>query len=78
MVHSAYIDDDAGLARLLAKTLGVHGITVSHAENGNDALLKLAGRSFDAIALDHILASESGLDIMFRIRSEGHLNRSST
>ena len=72
MVNLLYIDDDAGLARLLAKALGVHGITVSHAENGNDALLKLAGRSFDAIALDHILASESGLDIMFRIRSEGH------
>ena len=26
MVNLLYIDDDAGLARLLAKALGVHGI----------------------------------------------------
>lgn len=68
-VRILYIDDDVALARLLAKALALHGIAVVHATEGSKALPLLADEDFDAIALDHDLVSESGLDLIPQIQA---------
>jgi two-component sensor histidine kinase len=64
MVHVLYIDDDEGLARLLKRALSAENITLSHAANGRDGIALLKSNSYDAIALDHNLISETGLDLI--------------
>lgn len=67
MVQVLYIDDDAGLARLLRRTLASEGMVVHHAENGDRGLELLQSRNFDIIALDHNLISETGLELIPKI-----------
>lgn len=69
MISVLYIDDDEGLARLLSKALGRHGMTLTHAPGGEQGLAELESATFDIIALDHTLAGETGLDIIPRIRA---------
>jgi two-component sensor histidine kinase len=67
MICVLYIDDDEGLARLMQKALASHAITVDHASGGQESLSKLEARSYDAIALDHNLGTETGLDLIPRL-----------
>jgi two-component sensor histidine kinase len=66
-VRILYIDDDTGLGRLIQKALSPSGISVHHVTSGGEGLRLLAQEKFDAIALDHDLVSETGLDILPRI-----------
>ncbi len=68
-VRILYIDDDAGLGRLMQKALASRGFTVHHVESGEAGLKLLEAEAFDLVALDHTLAGETGLDILPRIRS---------
>lgn len=67
-VRILYIDDDAGLGRLVQRALAPGGFAVHHVETGAEGLRLLAAERFDAVALDHNLASETGLDLLPRIR----------
>jgi len=67
-VRVLYIDDDAGIGRLVARALEPRGIAVTHVADGEAGLALLAREPFDAIALDHDLAGETGLDLMPRLR----------
>ena len=42
-------------------------MTVIHVETSDEALVLLSEQTFDAIALDHMLANETGLDIIAKI-----------
>jgi two-component sensor histidine kinase/CheY-like chemotaxis protein len=68
-VRILYVDDDAGLGVLLSRALTPHGITVEAVENGEEALARLQADRFDAVALDHNLTNEVGLDLIPRIRA---------
>jgi two-component sensor histidine kinase/CheY-like chemotaxis protein len=68
-VRILYIDDDAGLGRLVQKALAPHGIDVHHVETADEGLRRLATETFDLVALDHNLAGETGLDILPKIRN---------
>jgi two-component sensor histidine kinase len=67
MTRILYIDDDEGLARLLEKALSRYGMTVDHAPGGQESLALLKQRKYDAIALDHNLGIETGLDLIPRL-----------
>ncbi|HVV94639.1 MAG TPA: histidine kinase dimerization/phosphoacceptor domain -containing protein [Hyphomicrobiales bacterium] len=67
--HVLYIDDDAGLARLVMRNLGRHGFAVEHAATGDDGLRRLAERRFDIVALDHFMPGQDGLATLARIRA---------
>ncbi len=69
MIRVLYIDDDEGLARLLKKALSRHGMDVDHASGGAESLALLQERSYDAIALDHHLGTETGLDLIDALTS---------
>ena len=68
-VRILYIDDDAGLGRLLQRFLAPSGFLVRHVETGEEGLLLLAAEPFDVVALDHTLSGETGLDLIPRIRA---------
>src|ERR1700748_1691876 len=71
-VRLLYIDDDTGLGILLTRALAAHGCTVTAVENGEEALARLDGESFDIVALDHNLTNEVGLDLIPKIRALPH------
>jgi two-component sensor histidine kinase/CheY-like chemotaxis protein len=64
-----YIDDDPGLARLVRRSLEAAGYAMEHAVSGEDGLARLADEGIDAVALDHHLPGQSGLDILQAIRA---------
>lgn len=62
-----YIDDDAGLARLVDRGLTRLGFKVVHAEGGEQGLARLAQGGIDAIALDQFMPGLDGLETLERI-----------
>lgn len=59
-----YIDDDFALVRLVQKSLGRRGYEVIHANEAGQAIALSKSASFDVIALDHYLATGTGLEIL--------------
>lgn len=63
-----YIDDDAGLGRLVERTLTRYGFTVIHAQSGDEGLRHLSSGAFDAVALDHFMPGKEGLEVLAEIQ----------
>jgi two-component sensor histidine kinase len=64
-----YIDDDPGLVRLAQRGLSRFGYAVEGAGTIDEGLARLADGGIDAIALDHFLATGTGLDFLSRLAS---------
>lgn len=64
-----YIDDDAGLARLVQRSLAARGYAVEHAADGEAGLARLAAGGIDLVALDHHMPGQTGLDLLPAIRA---------
>ncbi len=67
-----YIDDDEALGVLIRRNLGRLGLTVINARDGESGLALLDEGGIDAVALDHFLTTETGLDILPRIVERPH------
>ena len=64
-----YIDDDAGIRRLVEKFLGRRGHTVVTASSGAEGVEKLKGDpSFELIAVDHYMPGMDGLQTLAELR----------
>lgn len=67
------IEDDAEVARHVAKGLRESGHVVEHADNGRDGLFLAAGESFDVIVVDRMLpGGVDGLGIIEALRRTGN------
>ena len=64
-----YIDDDPGLRRLAAKSLGRRGYKVTVAEGGADGCALAAAETFDLIAVDHYMPGMDGLETLERLHA---------
>ena len=64
-----YIDDDAGIGRLVQKHLERLGRQVRLAADGETGLALAAAERFDAVALDHYLPGRDGLDLLADLRA---------
>jgi two-component sensor histidine kinase len=62
-----YVDDDVALVRLVQKALGRRGFEVAHAVSGDEALALIEAGTVNVIALDHHLATGTGLDFLTRL-----------
>jgi two-component sensor histidine kinase len=71
-VRILYIDDDPGLGVLLRRALAQSDCMVDAVETGEQALACLAANKYDAVALDHNLTNEIGLDLIPKIRALPH------
>jgi two-component sensor histidine kinase len=68
-VSLLYIDDDPAMVRLVQRAFGRRGIAVTGASTIDDGLAKVAAGGVDVIALDHFLASGTGLDFLARLKA---------
>ena len=68
-IRILYIDDDAGLARLVQRSLGARGYAVEHAADGEAGLTRLREGGIDLVALDHHMPGQTGLDLLPEIRA---------
>jgi two-component sensor histidine kinase len=64
-----YIDDDAGLARLVQRGLKRQGFAVEHAADGESGLARIRQGGIDVIALDQYMPGLDGLETLARIRA---------
>ncbi|MGI4878448.1 MAG: sensor histidine kinase [Janthinobacterium lividum] len=64
-----YIDDDEGLCRLVARTLGRRGYDVSVVNSGADGVAVAMSQSFDLIAVDHYMPGQDGLTTLEALRA---------
>jgi len=62
-----YIDDDAGIARLVERYLGRQGYRIATATDGATGLMRLEGGGFDVVAVDHFMPGEDGLELLKRL-----------
>ena len=62
-----YIDDDAGLARLVERGLTRSGYGVVHASSGQHGLDRLRQGGIDVVALDQYMPGLDGLETLERI-----------
>ena len=65
-----YIEDDARIARLMAKYLESHGITVALAPDGLTGIAEVARLSPDVVLLDVMLPGIDGLEVCRRLRGK--------
>jgi two-component system, OmpR family, response regulator MprA len=62
------VDDDPALARTLRRALTIEGYDVECAEDGSEALQRLAANHFDAVVLDVAMPRLDGLAVCRRMR----------
>jgi CheY-like chemotaxis protein len=67
------VDDEADIREMLAEFLHSAGFAVAVAENGEQALLVLAGKPTDAIVLDLMMPVMDGLTFRRHQRSDPQL-----
>ena len=63
-VQVLYVDDDAGLCRLVQRHLQRDGFAVQVANDGDYGLALCKACTFDVIALDHFMPGRDGLDVL--------------
>lgn len=70
MTHVLVVEDDFTTAREIEAALQDHGFSVSHVDNGRDALVKALSESFDLIVLDRMLhGALDGLAVLTALRA---------
>ena len=67
-----YIDDDAGIARLVQRTLEARGFAFEHALDGASGIARIEAGGIDVVALDHHMPGEDGLDLLPKIAALPH------
>lgn len=68
-IRLLYIDDDAGLRRLVQRALEREGFAVETAEDGECGLARVAEGGIDVVALDQIMPGLDGLATLARLRA---------
>lgn len=66
------IDDDARLAELLIGYFDPQGVSLVHANNGQNGLNQLVLGGFDVVLLDVMMPGLDGLAVLRKIRDAGH------
>ena len=69
-IHVLLVEDDERLARLTAKFLEGHGVTVSLAHDGEAGLTEALRHAFDVVLLDIMLPRLGGLEVCRELRAK--------
>jgi two-component system response regulator CpxR len=78
MTDILLIDDDKELSELLQEYLGTEGFNVSAAYDGEQALVQVKDKRYEAIILDVMLPQHSGFDVLKRLRQQPDLGQQHT
>ena len=66
-------DDDAGLLRLVERTLELQGYSISTAKDGHLALVKAINEEPDLVMLDVVMPGLDGFEVCRRLRMESNI-----
>ena len=64
------VDDEEKFLDVLSQRLGTRGISADTAISGEDALVKIKNKQFDAIVLDVMMPGIGGIETLKRIRKQ--------
>ena len=64
------VDDEEQFLDLLSQRLGTRGIDAETSTSGEEALVKIKNRNFDAIVLDVMMPGIGGIETLKQIRKE--------
>jgi DNA-binding NtrC family response regulator len=64
------VDDEEKFLDVLSQRLGTRGIDAETSTSGEEALVKIKNRNFDAIVLDVMMPGMGGIETLKRIRKE--------
>jgi DNA-binding NtrC family response regulator len=64
------VDDEEKFLDVLSQRLGTRGINAETSTSGEEALVKIKNRNFDAIVLDVMMPGIGGIETLKRIRKE--------
>jgi len=67
------VDDDPTQRRLIQAVLEREGLVVVHAENGEQAIDRLAAGGADVVMLDLVMPGQGGLETLKEMRVRGHM-----
>ncbi|MEC1178977.1 response regulator [Metasolibacillus meyeri] len=67
MVKILVVDDEEILRMLIRDTLEDMGYEIDEAEDGQDALQKLARESYDVMLLDYMMPNLTGIEVIERL-----------
>jgi DNA-binding response OmpR family regulator len=75
MSHILIVDDHSPARSLIRAIVTLDGHTVSEAENGEDALTRIADTDYDLVILDLVMPGVDGYQVLERLRAmDGHQN----
>jgi DNA-binding NtrC family response regulator len=64
------VDDEEKFLEVLSQRLGTRGIDAETSTSGEEALVQIKNKSFDAIVLDVMMPGIGGIETLKRIRAE--------
>ena len=64
------VDDEEKFLEVLSQRLEIHGVKADSAQTGEEALVKIKNKGFDAIVLDVMMPGMGGIETLKRIRKE--------
>ena len=64
------VDDEEKFLEVLSQRLGTRGIDAETSTSGEEALVKIKNKNFDAIVLDVMMPGLGGIETLKRIRKE--------
>ena len=64
------VDDEEKFLEVLSQRLGTRGIDAETSTSGEEALVKIKNKNFDAIVLDVMMPGIGGIETLKRIRKE--------
>lgn len=71
--HILLVEDDESIREMVEKYLRMEGFTITSASNGEEAVQKYLGTSFDLIILDIMMPKLDGLEVLKIIREKSAL-----
>jgi DNA-binding NtrC family response regulator len=64
------VDDEEKFLEVLSQRLGTRGVNAETSTSGEEALVKIKNKNFDAIVLDVMMPGIGGIETLKRIREE--------
>lgn len=68
--HVLLVDDEEKFLEVLSQRLGTRGVDAETSTSGEEALVKMKNKNFDAIVLDVMMPGIDGIETLKRIRKE--------
>ncbi len=74
-IHLLVVEDEQPIREMLKMVLSYQNMTITEAENGNQAFELIKKETFDLVLLDWMLPDISGIEIAKRLKADSNTNK---